>query len=757
MAAEPQTADLSGGHRFLPARATPLSGASNQSYDEQLGMSFTQDFASMAYNVTAVEQADPVSGTGPAYLLNGLTASGYWYQVGLAWNWNPGRFPGTGWDMVYEVFDSKGNTVLPAGGGGGVAALQGPVNQGDRITLSLSFTKSGQVDMLATDSITGASASESYSAEGDTQFVGTPGATADSNGFFTGLMTEWYHGAAYYGNEAAVNFTSGVPLSSAWMWADEFQCSGADCANQTLLFSGYTPGPVSYTSPRQVREFSSHGVTEYSDAYSLVTGSLSLVSVTLSYSVVGGGVNQSPPALVYYQEGVLQDVSLGTAPSSYLMDSGSQWSVPPALPGSDASERWETDQATSGVAEPAQTVVFYYTHQDLVSFAMAVEGGGTGYSAPAVGYQEFGAERTATPGVAVWADAGSAVSFPQILQGSNGTERWASARQQQQVGGPGASDIFPSTYYRQFLATLGYSTLGGAPPSSPFVLSDQFGAAFAARLSITPSGYWIDFGARWSVTGGSQQGSGDLFDGKGERWVDTGPASGVVDSSFALTFPIQHQYQLTVTGSPPQGGANMSSVMWYDDGADVNLSETPAGGWQFEGWTGTGAGAYTGNRSSAEFALAGAVNETALYYPGLTIYLSGGGSVQYSYGGAVGSVASTGTIYLPSGTPVSLYASPSSPFYDFLGWGGALGGGASHQAVEVRSPSSVTADFGYNWLVIGGFSLAAVLAGTGLFLRRRRSHGGAPSVDRDPLQKLEDKDGPARSWTGDFRRVRATS
>jgi hypothetical protein len=37
--------------------------------------------------VTAVAQTDASSGYGPAYLLNGLTDKGYWYQVGLAWNW----------------------------------------------------------------------------------------------------------------------------------------------------------------------------------------------------------------------------------------------------------------------------------------------------------------------------------------------------------------------------------------------------------------------------------------------------------------------------------------------------------------------------------------------------------------------------------------------------------------------------------------------------------------------------------------------
>src|ERR1017187_3147568 len=95
---------------------SPLRGHGppiNANYDEQLGVAFTQNFTSLKYNVTAVEQTDPTLGTGPAYLLNGLSNTGYWYQVGLSWNWSPGTNPGTGFGVNYEVFDSSGNSIFP--------------------------------------------------------------------------------------------------------------------------------------------------------------------------------------------------------------------------------------------------------------------------------------------------------------------------------------------------------------------------------------------------------------------------------------------------------------------------------------------------------------------------------------------------------------------------------------------------------------------------------------------------------------------
>jgi len=161
-------------------------------YDEQLGLTFTQSFTSMEYNVTAVEQTDPTLGDGPAYLLSGLSNGGYWYQVGVSWDWAPGQVVGTGFDMNYEVFNQAGNSVFPTNGQGGLLAFSAQVNAGDTVLLDLSFSSGARVVMSAEDANTGATALETYSSMGATLFEGLPGSLANTNGFFTGLMTEWY-------------------------------------------------------------------------------------------------------------------------------------------------------------------------------------------------------------------------------------------------------------------------------------------------------------------------------------------------------------------------------------------------------------------------------------------------------------------------------------------------------------------------------------------------------------------------------------
>jgi parallel beta-helix repeat protein len=234
--------------------------------DEQLGLSLTQNFTSLAYNVTAIEQSD-INGYGPAYLLNGLSSSGYWYQVGLSWDWPylGGGF-NQGFHLNYEVTNSSGSSIFPASGSG-LVDFSGTVNQRDTVLRTLNFS-SGNVIMSGFDFNTSASAQQSYSSQGATSFSGTPYATTNSNGFFTGLMTEWYHASEYLGNEAPVLYSESTSaLSSAWMWMHEFNTT-----NRTQVFFDATTSPVLYTNPTQFQSFFSHGAAEYSNGYQFITG-----------------------------------------------------------------------------------------------------------------------------------------------------------------------------------------------------------------------------------------------------------------------------------------------------------------------------------------------------------------------------------------------------------------------------------------------------------------------------------------------------
>ncbi|MGC8601916.1 MAG: hypothetical protein ACP5LS_05810 [Thermoprotei archaeon] len=235
-------------------------------YDVQIGESFTQSFTNMTWFITAVAQNGSY-GYGPAYLVNGLSNTGYWYQVGLAYNWpyeGGGYHPGFG--MIYEVFSPSGSSIFPTSRGGGWASLSGPVNPGDVVCVSLYFWPVQSVVVMSVyDENTRASAIEMYSDEGASEFVPMV-SQVSSNGFFTGIMTEEYHVNPFYGEEKAVTyFEHDHKISSAWLWADE-----RDDVNHQAVYFDSTASPVNLSS--WLYPFWGNGYLIYANSTSLITG-----------------------------------------------------------------------------------------------------------------------------------------------------------------------------------------------------------------------------------------------------------------------------------------------------------------------------------------------------------------------------------------------------------------------------------------------------------------------------------------------------
>ena len=93
--------------------STTFVAAPSPNYDLQEVMVFTQSYPQLEFNVTALAQCD-ATGYGPAYLLNGLSNTGYWYQVGINWNWpleTGGYSPGFG--FVSEAWAPGGLRARP--------------------------------------------------------------------------------------------------------------------------------------------------------------------------------------------------------------------------------------------------------------------------------------------------------------------------------------------------------------------------------------------------------------------------------------------------------------------------------------------------------------------------------------------------------------------------------------------------------------------------------------------------------------------
>ena len=240
----PNTSNLYGSSLVKVPGASPAM-------DEQEIISFDGSYTALSFNLTAVAQQDS-QGYGPAYLLNGYSDGGYWYQIGITYHWpsvlNNTSYRDSGFSGVYEAFAPNGTSVFPAKGGG---ILVMNISPGDTINLYLAFLTNGTVKFAASDLKTKSSGVEYYSSFGATYFDSS-GPVGNST-FFTGLMTEWYHSCAYYGNETAVTYAPyGGSIDHAWLGVDEYNTSDP---NHTDLFHNSSPlidlsqyqGSYSYT------------------------------------------------------------------------------------------------------------------------------------------------------------------------------------------------------------------------------------------------------------------------------------------------------------------------------------------------------------------------------------------------------------------------------------------------------------------------------------------------------------------------------
>lgn len=556
-------------------------------YDEQLGITFTQNFTGLSYNVTAVEQQNNL-GYGPAYLLNGLTNLGYWFQVGLSWDWpitSGGYYGGFGFN--YEVFSPNGSSVYPPSAGG-IGNFSGPIDPGNKVGLSLAFV-GDTVLMQALDYETGAIASTAFQSYGADIFLGLPNAISNSEGFFTGLMTEQYHATVYNGSETKVTFSGSNNITSAWMWVDEFNAN-----TSSLVF--FRNMPVTFaSSPRTLQYFFFEGAILISNAYEFVTGTSGLILLTVSYDQVGSPPTQAP-RFVYFSNGSIQSSLVGEKPTTFLVDNGSSWSISSTLQNSSVV-RWATSNSTFGVATSDRTIKFLYYQQFLDNISLAIVGGGSNSGLPSVNFTNYGQPNvtliSSSPFV-MWGDAGTSWNASTELPGSSVLERWVAN---------GTSGIFEPkanstlTYYHEKLVSVGYSVTddesGYSPPQFE---SSVLNETVERTLSTLPYILWLNSGAAWNVSSYLNSSIST------ERWVTTDPRGTVNEAVISplyfhqslVTFQYLVRGNSTGFGNPTVDwfsfGIPMSAVLrsptqaWADYGSSYNFTRMVSSSSSLERW-----------------------------------------------------------------------------------------------------------------------------------------------------------------------------
>jgi len=131
-----------------------------------------------------------------------------------------------------------------------------------------------------------------------------------------------------------------------------------------------------------------------------------------------------------------------------------------------------------------------------------------------------------------------------------------------------------------------------------------------AEFTVTAGAYSL--GTQASVNGGSgiQHVLAAWADGDTEN-----PRSITVNQSIAYDAVYKTRHQITMQVNP-SGSATTSPTVgtyWYDSGQSISVQASPASGYTFRSWVGSGSGSYSGTANPASITMNGPVNETASF------------------------------------------------------------------------------------------------------------------------------------------------
>jgi hypothetical protein len=226
-----------------------------------------KDPSTLAYSVNVIQQADS-DGFGPGYLLNGLTSTHLWFQVGIEYGWNDQL----GWGVLTSMLVPPGSiSTVPMIGNEcadlsegpdcylgmetPLPSLSGQVHNGDKVDLKMTIVDNNEVSLSVVDTNTGASYSNTINianlmeqsgftpVSAGTYFDTSP--TAAAMAAPSGLLTEWWQPnlPSTLGNEIIYTPEGYVPQTASSS-TDLFSSSSGSTAGSTLIDSGFA-GPAS--------------------------------------------------------------------------------------------------------------------------------------------------------------------------------------------------------------------------------------------------------------------------------------------------------------------------------------------------------------------------------------------------------------------------------------------------------------------------------------------------------------------------------
>jgi len=436
---------------------------------------------------------------------------------------------------------------------------------------------------------------------------------------------------------------------------------------------------------------------------------------TVTFSASGLSSDASGTILVVDSVGY----SFSQLPLSFVWDVGSSHTFSWASPVSAGSGKQYVWTSTSGLSTSQSgtivvpsgggNVVASYKTQYTVT--LQTSGLPSDFSGNSVTFDNSGYRVYDGSPVTLWVDSGRTVGYSwstPISSNTNGKRYVITSSQSGSITVDGPKTV-SATYKTQYYLTVN-----------------------SAYDSPNPTSNWFDAGSSVtaSVTSPVSGGSGIQYVCTG--WSGTGsvPASGVSTSvTFVLNAPSsitwnwKTQYYLTMQVNPSAGGTVTPSSGWYDSGTQVQISATPASGYRFDSWSGSGTRSYSGTSASATVTMNAPITETANFVQIATVSFSATG---------IGSDAS-GTVLTVDGLSYSYSQLPLSFVWDVgsshsFSWSSPVSAGSGKQYVWVSTSGLSTAQSGSITVSSGGGSVSATYK-TQYYLTMQVSPSGAGTVN----------------------------
>jgi hypothetical protein len=287
----------------------------------------------------------------------------------------------------------------------------------------------------------------------------------------------------------------------------------------------------------------------------------------------------------------------GIARVGYILPGSSTWSY----------TAWQAQYPTSDTYAPVIRITsagtLYYFAED--------NGGNYPASAPGVSFytvsSSAGTGGTISPSGSVLVPYGQGYPFTASPNANYTVDKWYLDGVAIQTGGTSYT-LSNVQANRSLQVTFKLSAISVTVQTSPAGRSfsvDGTTYSSAQIFNWTPS-------SSHTIATTSPQSGGTGIQYVWGSWSDAGVMSHTVAPSSGTTYTANFTTQYYLTEGYGTGGNTVSpGGGWYNSGASIGISATPASGYSFSSWSGSGSGSYSGSSLSPTITMNGPITELA--------------------------------------------------------------------------------------------------------------------------------------------------